>query len=288
MHRVGQKKKSSSITIDVSASQGVADAIDGPAALMSPFNEGNANVEASVQVQSLDIEGSVPKKMKTVEGSSTDLPMILSGESPPPIEEDDAVGQAEPLDPCLVDSMRDLGRMSSARNPETAHPDGADTPDQENRDDLSKIDSSMLVEEVIRENIVNEGPDSVSSSCLIVPMGKDVPAEDGVGGLEESSGKIMEVHDVAEMEPVATALLAGPVLDASTPEKSLAKSHESEVSNKRIANVKDFMRAERSAMWQEEEAKMKLRNPLTSKLRKDTLKIISEVLCNKSAEVCAI
>jgi hypothetical protein len=114
VQRVAQKRKSSSVTTDVGALQGVADAIEGPAALRSGaapligsnqivssnrqdasqsqggtmaeslVNEGNANDEACVQGQSLDMEGGVPKKVKTVEGSSGDLPIILSGNSSGP------------------------------------------------------------------------------------------------------------------------------------------------------------------------------------------------------------
>ena len=113
------------------------------------------------------------------------------------------------------------------------------------------------------DDVVEDGPHTVSGGRPIGPMGKDDPAEDGVGGPEESSGKLMELQHAAELEQDATALPAGPALNASTPEKSFAKPHESAVSNRRKTNVKDFMRAERSAMWQEEEARTKLRHPLT-------------------------
>ena len=57
----------------------------------------------------------------------------------------------------------------------------------------------------IQDDVVEDGPHTVSGGGPMGPMGKDDPPEDGVGRLEVSSGKTMDLlhiqDDVVEDGP---------------------------------------------------------------------------------------
>lgn len=97
----------------------------------------------------MHIEGSVPKKVKMVEGSLGHCPMVVSGRFPLSSDihriEDDVVGEAQLLlDACLVDSLFDLEQMSPVCDHGNLHPDRASTVDRHDRDELSKKTPACL------------------------------------------------------------------------------------------------------------------------------------------------